>query len=115
MSLAERQERAARNQSLFRYVNERVKSVLLSFGGATDETSFACECADPECAVFVPLTLEEYEQVRSRPDTFLVAPGHVYAEVEDVLAENERYTIVAKLERGAEVSAALDPRAGPGS
>ena len=41
-----RGERAARNEALFRRVNERVQEVNEAFGAILEEGDFFCECAD---------------------------------------------------------------------
>jgi hypothetical protein len=58
-------------------------------------------------------TLREYEAVRTNPRAFIVYPGHIYPEVERVVAENERYATVEKLDNGGEIAEALDPRHTP--
>lgn len=50
MALETRRERAGRNQSLFREVNERIDD--LAMGGKIE---FICECDDAECAELVSL------------------------------------------------------------
>jgi hypothetical protein len=101
----ERQERAARNQSLFREMNEHVETVMLSF------RAFMCECASKACEETVTLTRGEYEAVREHPARFLVKPGHVFAGGEVVVDDRQgRYVVVEKIERGAEVAAHFDPR-----
>jgi hypothetical protein len=101
-----RRQRAAQNQSLFREVNERIEdlSVSASFAG------FVCECLNTDCDEQVPLTIEEYEHVRSGSNKFIVLPGHHVPEVENVVESTPRYLIVSKLGKGAEVAAQLDPR-----
>jgi hypothetical protein len=108
---AERQVRAARNQALFRLVNERLQGLAEAFQFIAQRTSFACECADLSCVEQLSLSLEEYEELRTRPAQFVVLPGHVYPEVERVVTENERFVIVRKIGKGAEVAAEFDPRA----
>ena len=61
-----REERVARNEALFREVNEQIKQVNEDAPAAA-ETAFVCECGDPECTGPVSLTLVEYEEVRRRP------------------------------------------------
>jgi hypothetical protein len=101
-----RRQRAARNQSLFRQVNERIEAM-----SATDSfVSFVCECADETCETQMPLTREEYERVRSRPNWFVVLPGHNLVDVEVIDVASDRYFIVSKLGAGAEVAKELDPR-----
>ena len=43
-----RQERAARNESLFREVNERIGSTATKLSPMF--TEFVCECADDSCS-----------------------------------------------------------------
>jgi hypothetical protein len=106
----EAQVKAARNQSLFREVNERVENLRLGWAPLT-EIDFVCECADDSCIRPIGMTVAEYEEVRARANRFFVLPGHVYPEVEVVVAENERFWIVEKIDDAAAVAGALDPRA----
>jgi hypothetical protein len=105
-----RQERAARNESLFRDVNERIKSTATKLSPMF--TEFMCECADDSCFEHVSLTTEEYSSVRRMgPVYFIVRPGHEAADIERVVGgEANRYEIVEKHEVAAEVAAELDPR-----
>ena len=105
---AGRHERAARNQSLFREVNERIEEVMNTL---TEFQTFVCECAKTDCAGQLGLTLDEYEQIRAHPARFAVAPGHVVPEVERVVKEAAgRYDVVEKIAKAAEVATELDPR-----
>ena len=89
--------RAAKNESLFREVNERIVELEENFGrGAGEATEFVCECSFVDCVERVPLTLGEYEEVRAEPTHFVVVPGHVDAEHERVVAEHAHYVVVAK-------------------
>jgi hypothetical protein len=101
-----RRERAARNQSLFREVNERIETMSAN----ASFNSFVCECADTTCHEQVPLTLEEYERVRSQADWFVVYPGHYIADVEVIEVASDRFFIVRKLGVGAEIAEETDPR-----
>jgi len=106
----DRKERAARNQTLFREVNERLEGLAEAFQHGSETSSFACECADLSCMVMIDLRLSEYEAIRSHPNQFVVLPGHVYPDVEDVVAEHDRYVIVSKLGVGAEIAEKTYPR-----
>jgi len=101
-----RRERAAKNQSLFREVNERIEHRA----GDASFTTFICECCDPQCDASVALTLQEYEEIRADPNRFLVLPGHDVAEVEEIVEANDRYVIVRKSGAGRAVAELLDPR-----
>jgi hypothetical protein len=96
----------ARKQSLYREVNERIEAFALDDSSA----GFVCECVREECDKRVPLTLEEYERIRSSPNRFVVLAGHQDSEVEGVVEANGRYLVVETLGAGAAVAEALDPR-----
>lgn len=106
-NLEQRQVRAAKNQSLFREVNERIEE--LRPGDALIE--FACECSNTECAASLPLSNEEYESVRLFPTHFIIMPGHELGEVERVVEHNKRYAVVEKFGAGGPAAVRLDPRA----
>jgi hypothetical protein len=105
-----REERVARNEALFREVNERIQDV--SEGARSPSaTDFVCECGDAECTQPMPLTSREYEEVRRDPTHFAVLPGHVVPDVEVVVAHNERFAVVAKTDpQAARIAVREDPR-----
>ena len=102
--------RAARNESLFREVNERIDSARS--GVSPMFTEFMCECADDSCFEHVSLTSEEYSSVRRMgPVYFILRPGHEATDIERVVAgQGDRYEIVEKQDVAAEVAVELDPR-----
>ena len=70
-----REERLAKNEVLFRALNENIQGIASTLGrGAPFE--FICECATSGCFERLTLTLEEYERVRLDGTHFLVAAGH---------------------------------------
>ena len=101
-----RRVRAAKNQSLFREVNERIGELSRSATSAT----FICECTDETCDEQVPMTREEYERIRSDSNSFFVLSGHEISEIEEIIDVADRYVVVAKLGTGAVVADGLDPR-----
>jgi hypothetical protein len=105
-----RQERAARNESLFRDVNERIKSTASNLSPMF--TEFMCECADDSCFEHVSLTSEEYSSVRGMgPVYFILRPGHEVADIERVVGgEADRFEVVEKQGVAAEVATELDHR-----
>jgi hypothetical protein len=105
-SLAQRQVRAAENQSLFREVNERIEELR----PPSTFVEFVCECSTDPCNEMVELTQQEYAALRSDPNRFAVSPGHVVPEAENVVDRTDRYEIVAKLGAGVPVAERLDPR-----
>jgi hypothetical protein len=105
------EERAGKNQSLFREVNERV-SELNKEHGVWALSDWICECADETCTERIGLTPQQYERVRQNPTHFVVAPGaeHVVFGVERVVEQRERYWVVSKVGGAASVAMRLDPR-----
>ena len=103
-----RKERLARNETLFREVNERVEE--LSGGTALELVEFVCECGDADCIQTIPLTRAEYEQLRADPVIFAVVPGHEILEVEDVVSEGDRFYVVRKHAEEQAIARATNPR-----
>jgi hypothetical protein len=102
-----RKDRIARNEALFREVNERVREVVPSESGI----EFICECGSEECIERVTLTSEEYERVRSDPVEFFVKPGHEILDVEEVVETHDRYLRVRKHAEEWDIARQTDPRA----
>ena len=104
----EREIRAARNQAMFRAINER-----LTHGDAVAEITgghmIACECADATCVQTLAIPTAEYQEVRREPRRFAVLPGHVYPDVETVIDESGSYVVVEKIGQAGEVAEALEP------
>jgi hypothetical protein len=104
----EREIRAARNQAMFRAINER----LTRDDAVTEITGghmIACECADPTCVQTLAIPTAEYQEVRREPRRFAVRPGHVYPDVETVIVESGSYVVVEKIGQAGEVAEALEP------
>jgi transcription initiation factor TFIID subunit TAF12 len=99
----------ARNEALFREVNERVQEI--SEDRATLTTDFVCECGNTACTDTIPLRDEEYDHVRSDPLLFAVVPGHEILDVEEIVAENQRFNVVRKHVAERELAKRTDPRA----
>jgi hypothetical protein len=104
-------DRAARNEALFRQVNERVKDIGDAFSSIDPSPiDFVCECGMKTCTEPISLPLSEYEQVRSVPTHFFVLPSHVLPDVEVVVRDAEGYVVVEKLPGEREIAVETDPR-----
>lgn len=104
--------RIARTESVFRHVNERIAETVEHV--ESTDAEFVCECADVDCHERIEAPLREYEEVRAKPTTFLVAEGHEVPAYEHVRAKRRDYLIVEKV--GRRLAAAVrrsDPRADP--
>jgi len=101
-----REVRAARNQSLFRAVNERMAHLNEAFALATSDFVIACECANTTCIEMITILPDEYKAVRAEPRRFAVLPGHVYEDVENTVSTGDGYVVVEKTRVAGEVAEA---------
>lgn len=94
---------------MFRHVNERIAETTERF--ESGDAEFVCECADSECHERVEARLEDYEEVRAEPTTFLVAEGHEVPAYEHVRHRRHGYLIIEKMTRGLRLAVRrTDPR-----
>ena len=108
MSLPE--ERAVRNEALFREVNEQARSLSdRQQSGPAEELLIICECSDDGCTERVSLPLAVYEAVRANPRRFVVVPGHDN-DFERVVERADGYAIVEKVGQAGRVAEQTDPR-----
>ena len=107
-SQTEREARAARNQALFRAVNEKLEAMNEAFVQFNESFTIACECADVNCVEMLEIDRDAYQVVRAEPRQFAVLPGHIYPEVEVVVREGEGYVVVEKTGAAGEVAELLE-------
>jgi hypothetical protein len=106
-----RETRLAQNETLFREVNERIEEAVGALSREDGHVyEFLCECSNSDCTLMLPLTIAEYEAVRSDPKQFIVAPGHELPEIEDVIGRKAAYQVVRKGGEAAEFVSERDPR-----
>jgi hypothetical protein len=103
------QQRTARNEAIFREINEGIRRGRWP-GEEDSMTSFRCECASLGCSDMLALSFREYEQIRKHPRRFLVAPGHERLDVEVVVETKTTYFVVQKIGEAGQVAEAADPR-----
>lgn len=101
---------AARNEELFRNVNERIEDVSSTVPRDESAMEFLCECDRPGCYERVKATRAEYEAVRAVSTHFLVLPGHEDRRVEHVTHSTDRFFVVEKEQEAAADAEATDPR-----
>jgi len=108
--MSSRQERVGRNEAISREMNEAIES---SQARTSPEgyLRMLCECSNLGCEELIAISIEEYEKVRQDSRTFAVWTAHVTPDVEDIVEETDRYTVVRKREgTPAEVAEETDPR-----
>jgi hypothetical protein len=102
----DRHARFARNETIFREVNERIEELTPS----ADPLDILCECGNPDCKEPLKVPVGEYERVREEPTHFLVAPGHAIATIEKVVASTDTFEVVRKRADEGELARETDPR-----
>jgi hypothetical protein len=108
MSLWE--ERAARNEALFREVNEQARSISgLQPLTPSDDLLIICECSDDRCTERISLPPSVYEAVRANPRRFLVVTGHE-GDFEQVVERAGAYSVVEKEGQAGRIAEQHDPR-----
>jgi hypothetical protein len=115
VNVPERFERQARNEALFREVNERIQLGQRAEAWSPEGTDFLCECGEEGGrGQRVQVPLEVYERVRAQDDRFVVKPGHETPEIERAIEWTDDYVVVDKIP-AAEPFVADDPRGAPSS
>jgi hypothetical protein len=104
-------ERVAQNDATFRDANEQISRRADAYG-LDGLIPFICECAEESCTTIVPLSLDEYEDVRTDSTHFLNAPGHHVAAQGHarVVEDHGRYVVAEKIGRAGEIVRELDDR-----
>jgi hypothetical protein len=107
-----RKSRLAVNETVFREMNEQIDGRRRAASGDIDGMlRIVCECGEASCTQFIPVHIEEYEQIRSNPVLFIVVPGHERSEVEIRVHRTADYDIVRKRRGDPErIARATDPR-----
>jgi hypothetical protein len=100
--------KSAKNQTLFREVNERIRNL----DNSVSRAQFVCECVRPECSETIEMSLAEYEEIRRVPSHFLVAAGkdHFFPDVERIFETYRGYWVVEKFGQSRAEATRLDPR-----
>jgi len=94
-----RARRLALNESLFRDVNELIKKQQSE--NEDERPTFVCECVKVSCQLRLPVTLDEYQEVREHPARFFVYPGHEEPRIESIVEDRSpRYLIIEKVDPG---------------
>jgi hypothetical protein len=94
--MASRDDKLAENQQLARAANERLQDVA---GRTVEEGKiipFLCECADEACMGRIEVTLDDYFLAHLSKEHYVLLPGHLKIDAEEVIADHGAYEIVTK-------------------
>jgi len=97
--------RKAKNQALFREVNERIAELAARFEVATGPQTFICECSQAGCTEYLELPVAAYTRSRDDPATFVIRAGHEDLDHETVLERTDGYLLVRNKPGVAEYAA----------
>ena len=89
-------DRAARNEEIYRSVNERIEATARRHG-FDQELSFHCECGDGECLTTITMQATDYDRIAADPARFVVAPKHDDDAIERVVERTPTYLVVEKI------------------
>jgi hypothetical protein len=101
LAFGTREERQVYNEALERQLNEHKAGWIK---GGLSTARFRCECANLHCAARFRLSPGDWEEVRSRPNRFAVAPGHVAPDQEAVVKEYPEFWLVEKRGEAEEIA-----------
>jgi hypothetical protein len=92
----ERNERIAKNETVFRAVNREIEHAGQESGGTGQLIEVLCECGRQGCDGVITMTVADYDGVHSQADRFAVLEGHESPEIEKVVEERAGYLVVDK-------------------
>jgi hypothetical protein len=107
--MGEREERVAQNEATTREINEEIEHAQAR--SPDDYLRIVCECGQRDCTRVIAISVGEYEALRSDARHFAVVTTHVIPDVEDVVRETDRFSVVRKHEgTPAQIVEDEDPR-----
>jgi hypothetical protein len=105
------EEQRARNELLFREVNERVEEMSNELNGTSDSMiSFVCECGRTDCRQRIAMTQTQYEALRANPKHFAVLPGHEDTRIARVVERRQGFLVAEKKGEAAKLAIEHNPR-----
>lgn len=98
VGMSPRDERALRNEELFREVNAHIAELeeRLRDERFPEPLHLVCECERTGCSTPLEVESETFYRVREEPLRFFVALGHEDLDVESVVEERPGYLVVEK-------------------
>jgi hypothetical protein len=91
-----RECRAARNELVFRAVNEQILLLTERFRADLSDLDLVCECRDTSCTGTIRVSVEEFERAKESTANFVLLSGHEDPQIEEVVERNSRYVVVRK-------------------
>lgn len=89
-------QRAARNEEIFRSVNDRIDQSAQQ-QDVDSPLPFHCECDRASCFDKIDIRRADYERIVAHPYRFVLIPGHEDSRVEQVVERNDDYLVAEKI------------------
>ncbi len=89
-------ERAARNEEIFRGINEQIERGAEAHQVATP-LPFHCECGRASCLSTIEVHPADYERVAKQRYRFLVIPGHEDSTIETIVERQQQFLVAEKI------------------
>jgi hypothetical protein len=84
-----------RSQWVFREVNERIAEITRNQGEI--DSDFLCECGRDDCTKTIPLSLSNYQALRTDGDFFIAAPGHLVEGVDRLVESRDGFDLLVQV------------------
>jgi hypothetical protein len=106
-------DQEVRNEARSRDRNEWIEGIRGEMGEEAPTEMYVCECGDATCVERIRLTRQEYEAVRDYSTRFAIAVDHENPEIDQLVTEGGRYSVVQKIAgRPARIARQTDQRHG---
>lgn len=89
-------ERAARNEEVFRDVNERIEEGAEQHG-VSGSLPFHCECSRASCMETIELSHDRYASIVRERYHFVILPGHEEPQIERIIENHGDLLVVEKI------------------
>ena len=90
-----REQAIRRNEEAAQRLNELTDTAARQ-GQLGAPPEFACECGRSDCLERLEISVPEWRAVDRVQGCYVVAPGHVFPDIEDVIRRTERFQVVSK-------------------
>jgi hypothetical protein len=89
-------ERSARNEEIFRGVNERIEEGAERHA-VSAALPFHCECGNASCVETIEIEAAHYAAIMRERYRFVIIPGHQDPEIEQIVERRPDYLVVEKI------------------
>ena len=104
-------DQGVRSEARSRDRNEWIEGIRGEMGEGAPTEMYVCECGDATCVERICLTPSEYEAVRDYSTRFAIAADHENPEIDQLVTECGRYSVVQKIAgRPARIARQTDQR-----